>query len=66
MGVILMLRCEFPILLVEAYCRNSTKAKIKIFPLGQEEYPVVQGKYPGIFLKDNCTGVALNSNPLGY
>jgi hypothetical protein len=34
-----MLGCDFPILLVGAYCRNSAKAKIWIFPLGHRMYP---------------------------
>jgi hypothetical protein len=33
-----MLGCDFPMLLVEAYCKNSTKGKTKFFPLGQGKY----------------------------
>jgi hypothetical protein len=34
-----MCGCDFPILLVEAYCRISTNGKTKFFPLGRGKFP---------------------------
>jgi hypothetical protein len=51
-----MIGCDFPILLVEAYYRNSTKMKIWIFLLGCGINASAGEIHPTIDLCHNCTG----------